>query len=363
MKEFVVLTTLAMIASAVFVYFIRRWGLKHLLDIPNERSSHYVPTPRGGGLGIVVTTLVLFGMALLTGDYSEGHASLPLLIFLGCAGVIALIGWIDDRADLSAKARLLIQLGISVIAVLVVGAVTQVELQPLGVVVLVPPLAYLINVVWVVGGTNIYNFMDGIDGIAGVQALIAGGAWSVVLLSHGQIELALFAALLAASSLGFLFLNRPPALIFMGDVGSTFLGFSLAMLPLLAFARTGDPRALGLGGLFIAPFVLDGAFTVIRRAIRHENVLKAHRSHVYQRLVIRGYSHRQITGLYALYALASAGCGLLYDVDGNLLAVIVPVLIFAGLALWAKRRYSEKTLLEQLADDRSPEIISAARET
>ncbi len=338
MNEFVALSALAVIASTIVVYFMRRWGLNHLLDIPNERSSHRIPTPRGGGLGIVVTTLVFFVVALWIGEYTEDRVGLPLLIFLGCAGAIALLGWIDDRTDLSAKVRLLLQLGISALAVWVVGAVTQAEMPLLGVISLALPLAYLLNVFWVVGFTNIYNFMDGIDGIAGVQALIAGVAWGVLLLARGQTELALFAALLAASSLGFLFLNRPPALIFMGDVGSTFLGFSLAILPLLAFARTGDPRAIGAGALFVAPFVLDGAFTIIRRALQHENVLTAHRSHVYQRLVKQGYSHRQITGLYALYALASAGCGLLYAASGTLLAVIIPILIFVGLALWTMRR-------------------------
>jgi UDP-N-acetylmuramyl pentapeptide phosphotransferase/UDP-N-acetylglucosamine-1-phosphate transferase len=159
-----------------------------------------------------------------------------------------------------------------------------------------------------------------------------------VLLDYGQTDLALFAALLAASSLGFLFLNRPPALVFMGDVGSTFLGFSFAVLPLLAFNRVGDPRALVVGALLVAPFVLDGAYTILRRAYRHENVLTAHRTHVYQRLVKQGYSHWQITGLYALYALASACCGLLYETSGSLPVVIIPILIFAGLVLWTRRR-------------------------
>ncbi len=338
MNGFVALCMVAVIASTTLVYFMRRWGLKHLLDVPNERSSHRVPTPRGGGLGIVVTTLVLFVGAMLIGDYSEDPAGLPILTFLICAGATALVGWIDDRVDLSARVRLVIQLGTSAVAVGAVGVVTQVALPPLGIVIFALPLAYVINVFWVVGFTNINNFMDGIDGIAGTQALIAGVAWSVVLLAQGQSDLALFVGLLAASSLGFLFLNRPPAKIFMGDVGSTFLGFSFAMLPLLMFARTGDPRALGVGALLVAPFGLDGAYTILRRAYRHENILTAHRTHVYQRLVKQGYSHRQITGLYAVYALACAGCGLLYAAGGSLLAAFIPLLIFVGLVLWTRRR-------------------------
>jgi UDP-N-acetylmuramyl pentapeptide phosphotransferase/UDP-N-acetylglucosamine-1-phosphate transferase len=208
----------------------------------------------------------------------------------------------------------------------------------------------MLNVIWVVGFTNIYNFMDGIDGLAGSQAAIAGIGWAVLLLALEQKQLGLFAILLAGSSLGFLFLNRPRALIFMGDVGSTFLGFSLAMLPVLVFARLNDPRSLVAGALFVAPFALDGGFTILRRARRGENVFEAHRSHVYQRLNKLGYSHLQITALYALYASLSAGCALLYMVADSreliLIAFIIPLLVFflfAGWTAWLERNAARRT--------------------
>lgn len=202
--------------------------------------------------------------------------------------------------------------------------------------------------------------MDGIDGISATQAIIASIGWFVLLLVHGQFVLALAAALIAASSMGFLSLNRPPARIFMGDVGSTFLGFFLALLPLTAFQEGTDPRFFGAGILVVAPFVLDGAFTIVRRLLRGENVLKAHRSHIYQRLVRLGYSHASITSLYGLFALASVGCALLYALSSDkqiiTLSVAIPILIFAVLVLWttwmerrARIAHVEPTLGERIS--------------
>jgi len=332
----------AIASSFAIVYAIRRWALQHMLDIPNERSSHTIPTPRGGGLGIVLATVLLFLIAELSQPIQDGDSVGAMIPFVAGAALIAALGWADDRWTLSARLRLVLQLGISLIAIVVVQPDTRIDLPLLGVISFAPLIAYAINLVWVIGLTNIYNFMDGIDGLAGFQALAAGLGWCGLLLARGADDLALYALLLAGSSLGFLFLNRPRALIFMGDVGSTFLGFSLALLPILAYARSADPRLLGAGVLFVAPFVLDGTFTIIRRALRHENVLMAHRSHIYQRLTVReGYSHLNITGLYAFYAVASIGCGWLYATtdSGALmsLAILIPIAIFAALVVWTMR--------------------------
>lgn len=328
--------------SLLIVSGVRRWALDHMLDIPNERSSHNAPTPLGGGISIALSTILLLLIALLLGEVSAASDTLALLFFIAGAVVIAALGWFDDRYTVSAKVRLLLQLGVGVLAVLIIGSVTQVRLPLSVVIVLAPLIAYFLNLIWVVGLLNIYNFMDGIDGLAGSQTVIAGIGWSALLLARGHRDLALFAALLAASSLGFLFLNRPRALIFMGDVGSTFIGFSLAMLPLLAFVRAPDSRLLGAGVLFVAPFVLDGAFTIIRRAVRRENVLQPHRSHIYQRLIKQGYSHLQVTGLYAVFALVSAACAWVYVAATSELlltgAILIPLAIFAGMVIWTTRR-------------------------
>jgi UDP-N-acetylmuramyl pentapeptide phosphotransferase/UDP-N-acetylglucosamine-1-phosphate transferase len=154
-----------------------------------------------------------------------------------------------------------------------------------------------------VGLTNAYNFMDGIDGIAAGQGIVAAIGWGIIGLITGNPFLTALGFLLAASCLGFLCHNWPPARIFMGDVGSAFLGYTFAVLAVIA--SQSDPRLAFIGILFVWPFVFDAVFTFFRRLRKHENVFEAHRSHLYQRLVIAGYSHGVVSTLYI--GLAGAG--------------------------------------------------------
>lgn len=348
MDAFVLLCTLSLVGSYSIVEGVRRWACSHLIDIPNERSSHTVPTPRGGGVGIVLMTVIPLLAAIPLMDMM---ISGEIVLVLIAAILIALLGWIDDRFVLSAKTRLLVQTIISFAAVVSVGIVDHVMLPFVGSLSLPALVATMLCVFWIVAFTNIYNFMDGIDGISATQAIVAAIGWFVLLLIHGQFVLALASALIAASSMGFLSLNRPPARIFMGDVGSTFLGFFLALLPVTIYQEVADPRFFGAGVLMVAPFVLDGAFTIVRRLLRGENVLRAHRSHIYQRLVKLGYSHAAITNLYGLFALASIGCALLYalssDVQVIAMAISAPILVFTVLVLWTtwmERRTANATV-------------------
>lgn len=357
MDALVLLCILSGVGSYLIVERVRRWAISHLLDVPNERSSHTVPTPRGGGIGIVLMTVLPLLTSILLMRITIGVEVVMLVI---TAILIALLGWIDDRFVLSAKTRLFVQSVVSTIAVISIGKVDQVLLPLLGVTNLPALVAIALCLVWIVGFTNIYNFMDGIDGISATQAIIAATGWGVLLFFHGQFVLAQASALLAASSMGFLSLNRPPARIFMGDVGSTFLGFFLALIPLTAYQEVADPRFFGAGILMVTPFILDGAFTIIRRLLQGENIFKPHRSHIYQRLVKLGYSHASITSLYGLFALVGVGCALLYALSADrqiiVLAVATPILVFAVLVLWTawmERRASissvETTLAEQVS--------------
>jgi UDP-N-acetylmuramyl pentapeptide phosphotransferase/UDP-N-acetylglucosamine-1-phosphate transferase/uncharacterized SAM-binding protein YcdF (DUF218 family) len=306
-----ILLGLSLLISFGGVELVRRNAARlHRIDMPNERSSHSVPTPRGGGLGIVVTVLLLWLAALMLGWLS---ISLPIaLAYAVAAGLIAVVGWMDDRYSLSAGTRLLPYLLIGSSFALFVGIFTRLDVPLIGEMTLNPIVAGILTIFWIVGFLNIFNFMDGIDGLAGSQALLAGLFWWVLLMVEGQFDLALLAGLVAMASQGFLFHNMPPARIFMGDVGSVFLGFTLAVLPLLAYLQTGNSRLPVIGVLFVAPFVLDGILTIIRRALRHENIFRPHRSHLYQRLVIAGQSHQQVTGLYRLLMLLGGVCGLIY---------------------------------------------------
>jgi UDP-N-acetylmuramyl pentapeptide phosphotransferase/UDP-N-acetylglucosamine-1-phosphate transferase len=187
--------------------------------------------------------------------------------------------------------------------------------------------------VWIVGLTNSYNFMDGIDGIAGGQAVLAGLGWALFGWWGDQPQVGALGALLAASSLGFLGHNWPPARIFMGDVGSGFLGYTFAVLPVVA--ALSDPRFILVGALLLWPFLFDTTFTFLRRLSRGENVFAAHRSHLYQRLVIAGRSHRFVTLLYTMLALIGALLALAWlSGSAGSHAAIVLLLPLLCLALW-----------------------------
>ena len=301
----------ALFLSTLVVIMVRYYALRfRLLDSPNERSSHNIPTPVGGGVGIVSVTLGLFLIAIVAG------IDIPLtraFVYLLAGGVIAVIGLVDDWSRaLSARTRLVTQFIVMLTFVAITGAFEAVYISYIGNVDVGSLIGTIITLVWLVGLVNAFNFMDGIDGLAGSQAFLAGSAWVVILLLEGQATLALLAGLIAVSSLGFLFLNAPPARIFMGDVGSTFLGFSFAALPVLAYTATGSPRLMITGVLFVGVFVFDAALTVIRRAMNKENIFRPHRSHLYQRLVTLGYSHRAVLVLYAYLMLLSILAGLAY---------------------------------------------------
>ncbi len=306
MAEAAVFFLLAFVASYVGVAGVRRWAILHqALDIPNERSSHTQPTPRGGGLIIGLVTMT--GIAAL-GCLILSSASRPAVAAYICgASLIAAVGWLDDLYSLSVRMRFLAQSLAAVIAVLAIGYWQAIPLLP-GESVWLGYAGAALTFVWIVGLTNAYNFMDGSDGIAGLLAVLAGLGWACLgWLAGGSPTVTCLSLLLEAGSLGFLAHNWPPAKIFMGDVGSAFLGYSFATMPLLALGAGGPlaETSSALGLLLVWPFVFDAGFTFLRRLRNGENVFAAHRSHLYQRLLIVGYSHRFVMLLYG--ALATIG--------------------------------------------------------
>ncbi len=323
-----VLIVIGCLLGTLGVEGFRRYAVRrNHLDIPNERSSHSTPIPRGGGVGIVLVVLGLWFASLALWSAQVDIPATLILAYALAAGLVALIGWLDDQCKLPVKVRLPAYLLISVAFLSVVGTVGTVYIPVLSVVSLAAPIGFLLCAIWMLGFLNIFNFMDGIDGIAGTQALVAGLFWLLLLIVEGQAQLGVLAALLIATSLGFLFHNAPPARIFMGDVGSTFLGFTLATLPIMAYQQMGNPRLLPTGVLFVAPFVFDGALTIIRRAIRRENVFAAHQSHLYQRLVLAGHSHAQVTKLYSVLAFVSGIGGVIYYGGSELSAGLVLIVL------------------------------------
>lgn len=332
----------AFIISYLGVAAVRRWALRrNLLDIPNERSSHVVPTPHGGGLAIAAIVLIGFGISRL---WAEDLALGSFAGYMLGALAIAAISGVDDLFGVSAPARLLVHLFAAAIFVAFAGFVSRIYLPFLGELDW-GWLGVPITLLWIVGLTNAYNFMDGIDGIAAGQAIVAGGLWIVIALALGASALATLSVLIVGASLGFLLHNTPPARIFMGDVGSAFLGYSFAVLPVIAAPR--NPRLVVAGALVVWPFLFDSSFTFLLRLSRGENVFAAHRSHLYQRLIIVGYSHRWVSSLYIGLAVAGVVLAAAYLTEGPGMQVAIAVLMAVlCLSLWAFVARQEKKNVE-----------------
>ena len=253
------------------------------------------------------------------------------MTYLVAAWSIAGVSWLDDLRSVSNRVRFTTHAAGALLILLAVGFWPQVELpfvssMPLGWLGL--PLTFF----WLAGLTNAYNFMDGIDGLAGSQAVVAGLAWLVLGGIVGLPIVRLLGVLLAGSSLGFLGHNWPPARIFLGDVGSAFVGFSLAVLAVIG--GLAHPRLPLAGLLVVWPFVFDTTFTIVRRLRRGENIFAAHRSHLYQRLVIAGYSHGAVTLLSAGLALIGVVLALAWVLKlpaSDWLALGLPGLLSLGL--------------------------------
>lgn len=258
-----------------------------LLDKPNDRSSHAVPTVRGGGLGIVVIVLVLGGAA---GLHPPSVLSVAwLLLLFGLAGV----SFCDDLRSLPWKVRFGTHGLVS--AAFLCALSRQGGFEGLSV-----PMASGLGVVlflFLAGYANAFNFMDGINGIAASQAAVTGLGTIAVAVAAGVSfthPALVLAAIMAGAAAGFLPHNFPKARMFMGDVGAVFLGFGLAAIAVWIAADRGWWLLVPLGCLH-ANFILDTAITVARRILRGEVFHQAHREHFYQRLVRAGWSHTRVT--------------------------------------------------------------------
>ncbi|GFE82032.1 glycosyltransferase WbpL [Steroidobacter agaridevorans] len=259
-----------------------------VLDIPNSRSSHAVPTPRGGGLATVLATTAVLGVLVWL-----DRVSLNVFMALSVGALaVATVGFLDDRRPLPARIRFTVHVIAAIWALAWLGGL--------------PPLrfgeqvftfgwgGYVLGVLGIVWTLNLFNFMDGIDGIAGSEAAFVAAAGALLHhFSGGSPEAILAASVFAAGCLGFLVWNWPPAKIFMGDVGSGYMGYIIAVLALIA-ARE-NPVALLLWVILGGVFFVDATVTLVRRVWRRESFHQAHRSHAYQWLSRRWKSHRRVT--------------------------------------------------------------------
>jgi len=258
---------LAFAASLAGVAALVRLGPRFALDHPNERSLHTKPIPRTGGLGIVLGVAAAWGAA---------GAAVPLPVWLGAAFLLA-VSLLDDLRDLPAAARF----GAHLAAAIIVAWAAGPQLGSPGMVFVV------LSVAWM---TNLYNFMDGSDGLAGGMAVAGFVAYGIAAWSGGAADVAMLNFCVAASAAAFLVFNFHPARIFMGDVGSIPLGFLSASLGLQGW--TLDLWPWWFPFLVFSPFAVDATVTLGRRLLRRERVWQAHKEHYYQRLVRMGLGHR-----------------------------------------------------------------------
>jgi Fuc2NAc and GlcNAc transferase len=298
LKIAVLLGALVFAASAVLTGVVRRVALASgLVDLPNLRSSHTRATARGGGLSVVLTTTA--GVVALA---VNGILSKPLLISLVIGGgAVALVGFLDDRYSVRPVVRFAVHVGAAVWALIWLGGLPPLligdHLIKLG------AAGYIIAVLGIVWALNLFNFMDGIDGIAATEAVFITLAAALAGLIGGWApEIPAAAWVLGFASAGFLCWNWPPARVFLGDVGSGYLGYLIAVLA-LASART-NPAALWVWLILGGVFFIDATVTLCRRLLRGERVFEAHRSHAYQWLARRWGSHGRVTATVTAVNLA-----------------------------------------------------------
>lgn len=306
-------TAAFLVAGALVPLLVRFAAGRNLLDVPNLRSSHEVPTPRLGGVAIILGSWA--GALIL-----RPEGAWPLLL---AATLIGVVGLVDDLGDLHFGTKAIAQTLVAAVLVLFYGPTLLSEAPGL-----LKLLVFILGVFWIVALTNAFNFMDGIDGLIGGVALV-NVVFLASLVGGGTL------AVLTGAVAGFLIWNINPASIFLGDSGSYFLGFFLAGTALYApLPGVGwSPLPFFAGVLIFTPLLFDTAYTLVRRYLAGKNVFSAHREHVYQRITPTTNMHRRTSNLY-YGTSAIAGLAALLVADGGVLAVagiLLAVLCCAGL--------------------------------
>ena len=310
---------MAFLAAGILVRLLSSPALARLaLDVPNERSLHGAPTPRTGGLGLFLGAAITW--------IATGGGALAYLALLTAA--VSAIFFIDDVRSLSVGVRFASQF------MAAIGFAIASGLQPL---LLVPLL--ILGIVW---SMNLYNFMDGANGLAGGMAVVGFGTYALAATAAGAGDLAVVSAITAGAALGFLAWNFDPARIFLGDAGSIPLGFLAAAIGLLGWQQSVWPFWFPL--LVFSPFVVDATLTLVRRALRGEKVWEAHKVHYYQRLVGLGWSHRRMALAEYAVMVAAAVSALLFREAGWATATVligVWTVVYVAIAMAIDRRWAE----------------------
>lgn len=307
MVAFSVALAAALLLTGLIVPVLRRG---QLLDVPNERSSHSVPVPRGGGLAVMAAVALASAAAALTGSEVLW---VPLLLALA----LAIVGLVDDRTSLPGAVRLVLQL----IAGVATAAWAWATASP----ALATVLFAVVAVVAVAGYVNAFNFMDGINGISALTAVVAGAWWCWIGIDNDLDGLVTLGAVVAGAMLGFAPWNAPRARVFLGDVGSYGVGFLVVTGGVWAWAND-VPALLCLAPLVV--YIADTGWVLLKRAAGRRPLMQAHREHVYQQLVDAGWSHTASAALCAAASVVVCVALALLPLTVSLPAMAAVVLVY-----------------------------------
>jgi UDP-GlcNAc:undecaprenyl-phosphate GlcNAc-1-phosphate transferase len=299
----------ALVLAIAATYGVRALALRlGIVDVPDgRRRLHEHPVPRVGGVAIYVAFTLVLATAAAFLPLDELRQQRVLAVLLGGAAIFG-IGLFDDLRGLSARTKFGLELVVATLLYAAGVSIDAVSVPGVGSVALLPSASFLITVLWLVGITNAFNLLDGSDGVAAGSAVFAAGALAVVSLATGHAVGALVALTLAAATLGFLVFNFPPASIFLGDCGSLFLGFVLAVTGLMTTQTASTMMAVAIPVVSLGLPILDTLLAMARRFLRREPLFNPDRGHIHHRLSDLGHSPRKVVLL--LYA-ASAACALL----------------------------------------------------
>lgn len=312
--------------SYVSVGFFRSYAIKKkLFDLPNQRSSHATPTPRGGGIVFPVLWIVFLIVLYFFGFIKASY----LYLFLPPVFLISFISFIDDKYQLAARWRFLAQLSAVIYSLVIIGGFPTFNLWI--VTIHWAWFGYIFMALALLWSTNLYNFMDGIDGIAAIEALFVFGVGGYFVWRAGGVDLAYIIWGMVSMVVGFLIWNKPPAKIFMGDVGSTVLGFLVVLFGLVGEVWYGVPFLLWV--ILYGVFLFDATVTLFRR-IKHGDVwYQAHRLHAYQRLQLQQWSHGKIlVGVIVINVVLAALAVLAFYFPQYMLILLIMAIIMLSIS-------------------------------
>lgn len=316
-------------ATALLTGLVRLDAIRRgLLDVPNERSSHTTPTPRGGGLAIVAVVLIASMIAAIYGLTSISTIG-PLL---GGGLVVAIVGYLDDHGHVPIIVRIVIHIAAALGVIFNVGYFEALSYP--GGSLEIGAAGAVIATLYVVWLLNLTNFMDGIDAILGIEALTVMGAAAVLLLHVGDTSLATVSLILCAAAAGFLPWNWPPARIFMGDVGSGFVGFCFGAIAVMSHA-TGS-LDIYIWSILLGSFIVDATVTLISRLVGRHRVYEAHRTHAYQLAAFRYRAHAPVSvavGLINLFWLLPVSFAVVTDYLHGFVGLLIAYVPLVALSL------------------------------